>query len=409
MTLSARRRLRRGASLWSGDSGTSVRSTPLPSVVLADVLVVGAGISGALVSRALRLSGREVVVVDRRKPLSGSTIASTALLQYELDLPLHRLAERVGWSNAQRVWRRAARAVQDLGAIVRADQVHCQFSWRDSLYVAGTQYGQRALRREATARERAGLPATFLDRQSLYKAFGIDRTGAILAPGAAVAHPARLTAGLLRRSAKAGMRIYHDANVDDVTALPNGVMLTTEDGRVMVANHAVFCCGYEVPRLIPRGSHRIKSTWAIAARVQGKLPVWLRQTVLWEASNPYLYLRAVSGNTIVAGGRDEQNASSYSAIETLAQKARLLTGDLRALLPSLSISVTHQWGGAFGETASSLPLIDRLPGHSRAWVVAGFGGNGITFSVVASQIMAAALQGHADPDAKLFRLEAHQG
>jgi glycine/D-amino acid oxidase-like deaminating enzyme len=33
----------------------------------------------------------------------------------------------------------------------------------------------------------------------------------------------------------------------------------------------------------------------------------------------------------------------------------------------------------------------------------GFGGNGITYSVVASQVVSAALRGGADPDADLYR------
>lgn len=177
MTLTSRRRLRRGESVWAGDTGTTVFSAPLPTTVMADVIVVGAGISGALVTRALRASGRDVVMVDRKRPIMGSTMASTALLQYELDLPLHRLAERIGWSRAARAWRRSARAVQELGDIVRIDRLRCQFAARDSLYVAGTQYGHRALAHEAVARERAGLRATFLNGSAVRAVYGVNRTG----------------------------------------------------------------------------------------------------------------------------------------------------------------------------------------------------------------------------------------
>ncbi|BAH38045.1 MAG TPA: FAD-binding oxidoreductase [Gemmatimonas aurantiaca] len=409
MTLTSRRRLRRGESVWAGDTGTTVFSAPLPTTVMADVIVVGAGISGALVTRALRASGRDVVMVDRKRPIMGSTMASTALLQYELDLPLHRLAERIGWSRAARAWRRSARAVQELGDIVRIDRLRCQFAARDSLYVAGTQYGHRALAHEAVARERAGLRATFLNGSAVRAVYGVNRTGAIVGHGAAVAHPARLTAGLLRRAVSDGVRLYHDANVIDVDPVRGGVLLSTDDGRVLIANHVVFCCGYQVPRLVPPRSHRIRSTWALAAEARGVLPSWLRHTVVWEASDPYLYLRTLPDGSVVAGGRDERDGSAHADVQALFPKARLLRDDVEALLPGLALRVTHRWAGAFGESPSSLPLIDRLPGHSRAWVVAGFGGNGITFSVVASQIVAAALRGERDPDASLFTLDAHLG
>jgi glycine/D-amino acid oxidase-like deaminating enzyme len=409
MTLTSRRRLRRGEPVWAGDSGTTVVTASLPAAVIADVVVVGAGISGALVCRALRVSGRDVVVVDRKRPIAGSTMASTALLQYELDLPLHRLAERIGWSRAARAWRRSARAVQELGDIVRADHLRCQFATRDSLYLAGSQYGRRALALEATARNRAGLPATFLNAAAVRTAYGVDRTAAIVGHGAAVAHPARLTAGLLRRSAASGVRLYHDANVVDAAPIRGGVLLTTDDGRALVANHVVFCCGYQVPNLVPPRSHQIHSTWAFAAQVRGMVPAWLRRTVVWEASDPYLYLRTLPDGSIVAGGRDERDGSAHGDATMLPTKARLLRDDVQALLPGLKPQVTHRWAGAFGESSLSLPVIDRLPGHSRAWVVAGFGGNGITFSVVAAQVVSAAVLGSRDPDASLFTLEAHLG
>ena len=38
-----------------------------------------------------------------------------------------------------------------------------------------------------------------------------------------------------------------------------------------------------------------------------------------------------------------------------------------------------------------------------AWAVMGFGGNGITYSVIASQVVSAAIRGGADPDADLYR------
>lgn len=407
MIWSPRRRLRRGETVWAGDAGPTVPSRPLPSIVVADVVVVGAGISGALVTRALRLSGRDIVIVDRRRPVAGSTLASTALLQYELDVPLHRLAQRIGWSRAKRAWQRSARAVADLGDIVKADHLRCQFMSCDSLYLAGSRYGRRALQHEAESRRRAGLSAQYLDGRTVRELYGIERTGAILSAGAAVAHPVRLTAGLLRTSLRAGVRLFHDADIVDVQHARGGVMLVASEGRVLIANHVVFCSGYEVPAIVPKGTHHILSTWAIAARPTPPVPAWLHRTVVWEAATPYLYLRTLPDGRVLAGGRDERSGSAHTDRRRLPRKARLLAEEVGTLLPDLSLHVTHTWGGAFGESTSGLPLIDRLPGHSRAWVVAGFGGNGITFSVVAAQVVSAAINGTPDPDAALFRVGAH--
>jgi glycine/D-amino acid oxidase-like deaminating enzyme len=120
--------------------------------------------------------------------------------------------------------------------------------------------------------------------------------------------------------------------------------------------------------------------------------------VLWEAANPYLYLR-LHGNILVAGGRDEQSATRYSERAALAQKRRLITGDVHDMVPDLTWRASHVWAGAFGSSPSALPLIDRVPDHSRCWFVAALGG-----SMIAAEIICEALRGGADPDAPLFRL-----
>jgi glycine/D-amino acid oxidase-like deaminating enzyme len=66
------------------------------------VLVIGAGITGAMIAEALAAAGREVVVVDKRGPANGSTAASTALVQYAIDTPLTQLARKIGKQSAVR-------------------------------------------------------------------------------------------------------------------------------------------------------------------------------------------------------------------------------------------------------------------------------------------------------------------
>ncbi|WP_411278578.1 NAD(P)/FAD-dependent oxidoreductase [Gemmatimonas sp.] len=372
--------------------------------VIDDVVVIGTGISGALVAHALMASGRAVTMLDRRPPMTGSTLASTALLQFEIDLPLHRLARSVGWPAATRAYRRSVRAVQDLTSLVHHERIRCAFGARESLYLAGDAYGARALAAEVEARERAGVPGTLLSAAALRARYGIARSGAIVSTGSAAANPAQLTAGLLRRIVARGGRILSDVNVTGVESGASGVELTTANGPRVFANQVVFCTGYEVPTLVPAREHRIHSTWAVASAPNAVFPAWLARTVLWEASDPYLYLRTTADGRLLAGGRDEDASSAYTVAHRLAVKTRAIREDVRALLPNVRFRVSHAWGGAFGESTTALPLIDRLPGTRHTWVVAGFGGNGITYSMIAAQVIAAALQGARDPDAGLFML-----
>lgn len=59
-----------------------------------DVAVIGAGISGALVAYALVKEGCKVAIISKDHVGTESTCASTSLLQYEIDTPLHELAKK---------------------------------------------------------------------------------------------------------------------------------------------------------------------------------------------------------------------------------------------------------------------------------------------------------------------------
>ena len=86
----------------------------LDSDVKTTVAIVGAGISGALVAWHLCKAGFDVVVVDRRHVGWGSTAASTSLLQYEIDTPLHQLKEKVGEEHAVKSYLLCRQAIYKL-------------------------------------------------------------------------------------------------------------------------------------------------------------------------------------------------------------------------------------------------------------------------------------------------------
>ena len=94
--------LRTGKPVWLASRAPAVPASGLARDVTADVLVVGMGISGAMICDALSAAGHSVIAVDRRRPLAGSTPASTALVQFEVDQPLTHLAKKLGKAKAER-------------------------------------------------------------------------------------------------------------------------------------------------------------------------------------------------------------------------------------------------------------------------------------------------------------------
>ena len=402
-SVTRKRDLRTGTPVWLSRGRALAVPRRIPQRKTFDVVIVGAGISGAMLAHRLKRKGNGVLVVDRRPPLHGSTAASTALLQFEIDTPLFELTRRIGREKAERAWRRSLKAVGDLRRVVVREKIRC--GWRDAktLYLAGDAYGHRALRLEVAAREAAGIPGAYLDAGELEDRFNIARTGAILSEGSAQADPVALAAGLLRRATAAGVAIASPVTIKAIAADKTGVILTTDDDIEIATRRAVFCTGYEVLKPIPARGHAIKSTWAFASEPVANAPDWLGDHLIWEGADPYLYLRLTHDGRVVAGGEDEPFSEAHADRKLLIEKTETVAKKVRALVPGLRFRIAHRWGGAFGESDTGLPFIDAVPGHPNCFAVMGFGGNGITYAMIAAEVVARLIPGRMDPDADLYR------
>lgn len=400
--ITRQRTLHTSRPLWADSPRIGLRTRKTPSRRDYDVIIVGAGISGALMAHALADGKCRVLVVDRRQPVHGSTLASTAMIQHEIDIPLHTLAGMIGREKASRAWRRSAAAVEHLTHLVTDLGIACGFERKKTLFLAGDAYGSRALRTETEARLAAGIRAETLTAATLADRFAIDRTGAILSDISASANPAQMAAGILRAAAARGVEIVTPLEITDLRPTAEGVVLATADGGILAAGHAIFCSGYEFLEAVADRNHAIVSTWALATPPATPLPGWLNDCIVWEGADPYLYLRRSRDGRLIAGGEDEASEDAYASPQKLKAKTRTIRRKVEALLGIALPEPDHVWAAPFGTTRTGLPLIGRVPGLDHVFAVMGFGGNGITFSQIAAEIVSAEIAGHGDADADLF-------
>jgi glycine/D-amino acid oxidase-like deaminating enzyme len=402
MSVTKKRDLHTDTPLWSLTPRIRVRSHVSPEKQYYDVVIVGAGISGALMAHALADGTRSVLVIDKRRPVSGSSLASTAMIQHEIDVPLGELQQRIGKANARRVWARSMDAVEKLASKIEKLDIKCSFERKRALFLSGDEMGWRALKDETGQRNAAGFDAQFLDKAALRSDYAIDRTGAILTDCSASANPAQMTAEFLRLSIKGGAELVCGPEVMDISSGNGEVELVLSSGGTLRCGNAVFCTGYEFLDRVARADHSIISTWAIATRANSPRPAWLDEFLVWEASDPYLYLRSTSDGRIVAGGEDEDDPKAHQDPRKLKAKQKAIARKVSTLLGSDIGEIEFAWAGAFGVTPTGLPIIDEVPGMKHVYTVMGYGGNGITFSQIASEIISAKLSGHQDGDLDLF-------
>jgi len=376
---------------------------PVTQDMRCDVLIVGAGITGALMAEQLTRRGHDVVVIDRAPPGGGSTAASTAMLLWEIDRPLRELTELYGFERAARAYRASHDAVRGLQGLVRQLGLSCQTRDKPSLYLAAGD-SSSALRDEHELRCRAALPGDFLDHRALLETFEIARAGAILSAGSADADPVQLTHGLLDIAIRRGARLLQ-ADAADFDPASHAVGVRLANGNTIEARHVVLATGYVMPDIVQARVQRTVSTWAIATTPQPDR-LWRDGALIWEDKDNYLYARTTVDGRIIVGGEDDDAVIDPQARDALTpQKIATLRQRLAALWPRAAREIDFGWSGAFDVTDDGLPLIGPVPGATNIHAAYGYGGNGITFSFLAAQLIGLSLAGGNSPLFEDFALD----
>jgi len=106
-----------------------------------------------------------VVIVDRRHAGMGSTAASTSLLQYEIDKPLHQLIDLVGKKDALKSYRICRKAIFDIKKVCEQLKEPDLFALKLSFQFASFKKDVADLYKEYTLRKQAGFPVQWLDEK----------------------------------------------------------------------------------------------------------------------------------------------------------------------------------------------------------------------------------------------------
>jgi glycine/D-amino acid oxidase-like deaminating enzyme len=388
---------------WPIQDGLPASYPALGEDVTCDVVILGAGISGALAAWHLAQAGVDTVVLDRRDVAHGSTAGSTSLLQYEIDEPLHRLARRFGPDRAVRCYRRCRDAIYAVERLVQDLRIECGFERKRSLFLASGRAHLPRLGREYAARRAAGFAVEWWPRGRLSAASTLPHPAAILSRDGAQLDSYGFTHGLLAAAQRAGARICDRTAVVRTIFRGRGVELRTAGGARVRARHLVAATGYEAESFLPRRHTALHSTYALVSEPLAAFPGWpAGRCLIWETADPYVYLRTTADGRVIMGGYDEPFSDPKARDRLLGAKTAALRRRFRQLFPRIPLEVAYAWAGTFARTDDGLPFIGRHPAVPHTWFALGYGGNGITYSLIAAEYIRDQVLGRPNADTELF-------
>lgn len=395
--------LKSGYPWWAVRNGLMHRFPRLDTNLDCDVAVIGGGITGALIAHELAIHGHAVALVEQRDIGWGSTSASTALLQYEIDTHLGDLIGQIGERDALLAYRACVSALPMLAQLAAevGDVDHAEM---DSLYLASGSRQARPVRAEFELRQRHGFDVELLEAGAVRERYGIDAPLAILNRPAGRIDPYRMAVRLLAALARAGASIHDRTTIESIDASRRRVELRTADGLTIRAGDVVVAAGYASQRWLRQRVARNRSSYAVITDPveDGSLGP-LADTLVWESARPYLYLRSTGDGRVLIGGEDDAIDVPARRDARVEAKSRTLLKKTAAMFPGLTLVPAFAWAGTFAETGDGLPFFGAHPQHGpRVHFAMAYGGNGITYSVLGAGLLRARIERRRHPLATLF-------
>ncbi|WP_226577576.1 NAD(P)/FAD-dependent oxidoreductase [Acuticoccus sediminis] len=356
-----------------------------------DVLVIGAGITGATAALALAEAGLSVEVVDAYGPAamaSGWTLAGVRQSgrdPAELPLALAAVAE---WPHLD----------EKLGAPTRYRQ-------EGNLRLARSDDEVEIIKRLVASQSALGLHLTFLptlsDVRSVAPAISDKVIAASFCPTDGHADPVATVTAFLAAAERAGARLTYGERVVSLEREGGRITHAVTDRRKIAAGAVLIAGGIHVNDLLEPLGETIPLTVPIVTVVQTTPVAPTLGPVLGVANANLAVRQEANGCFRLTSGREdfddtlaEENGRPL-ARPRIKQVATTISRVAEVLPVVGETRFQAVWGGLLDLTPDALPVIDHVPGLENAVVAAGFSGHGFGIGPVTGPLAADLVLGRA--------------
>ncbi|MGG5210177.1 NAD(P)/FAD-dependent oxidoreductase [Chryseobacterium sp. MIQD13] len=374
--------LKSNEPFWLLKNGLTVSYPSLKSDEICDVLIIGGGITGSLIAHQMIKDGYKTILIDKRELCNGSTSATTSMLQYEIDVPLFELTEKIGKKGALESYKACSDAIDTLEKLSKLIKSEAGFKRKKSLYFASKKKDVAWLKEEYKARKNAGFEVKWLEADQIKEQFGFENTyGGIVSRQGASIDAFKFAHELFEHNVKKGLKIFDKTEMKKVEYHKGFNLVTTKSGFQIKAEKVIYCIGYESKNLLKENFVNLKSTYAIVSEIDNDKFRNISSTLVWNTDDPYIYMRTTDDGRLLIGGGDEDFYDAGKRDALLNKKEKEILKSLKKIKPDCHFYTDFVWAGTFGETQDGLPYIGVHKKFKNSYFVLGFGGNGITFSV----------------------------
>jgi gamma-glutamylputrescine oxidase len=370
-----------GGPVWGQAGIRSEMALPLR----ADVVVVGAGITGVSLAYWLTRGGADVVVLERFRLGAGASGRNAGFLLAGVAASYAEAAATYGRAVAAEVWAFSIENHDRLAEVLGGRAGHRRGGcWT----LAASPREAEILEKSAVLLAEDGLPGQWLPEE---RAAG-GSLGGLLNPTDGEVHPLHAVEALALESQAT------IADGVDVVALdpgPSGVRVHTSRGELAAGAVVLATNGYtrQLLAAMPIDPVRAQMLATESTGLVADRPVY--------TDGGYVYWRQLEDRRVILGGfRHHAMAQEVGYDEQpTATIQRYLDDHLQTL--GVAAPVTHRWAGVMGFTPDALPLVGAVPGSAGVYICGGYSGHGMGFAFNCARVLANVMLNGATPPAWL--------
>lgn len=382
----------------------------------ADVVVVGAGLTGALTAYTFAAAGVKVIVLDADRIGRGGTAFSSGWISEDPGVPFATVERAVGLRAARRAWQAWRRAALDFTALLKRLDVKCRLDERGAITVAATAEQVARLKKDLKARRDAGLDASMLTARAVKDELALDAAAGLRARAGGTIDPYRACVGIAAAAAERGAHIFERSPVRRITFTRKTLDVHAAGGTIR-ADRVVIATA--LPRTLFKALARHFWFHTSYFALTEPVPAKIRQqaglgrstgrsgdasrSVLRDLAHPPHTIAWLEEERILVHGADSDIAVPRLRSKAVVQRTGQLMYELSTMYPDISgIPPAYGWAVDYARTEEGLPFIGshrNYPFHLFAFADSS---HSVTGSYLASRIFLRQYSGEMDPADAVF-------
>jgi glycine/D-amino acid oxidase-like deaminating enzyme len=361
----------------------------------ADVVIIGAGLTGCATAYACAAAGITPVVLDAGLIGAGATAFGPGLLLPEPGPAFRDIVRAHGLRTGKRAfitWRRAA---LDAAALLKRLNIRCGLEPLDSLVTARADT-EKTLRRDYEARTDAGLDLSWLTERHTRAVTRAEDASSVRQTGAFGFDPYRACLGLAAAASARGATFHENAPVRKVRAARRLVEVVTGNG-IIQAKTVIVSTGMPSALFPPLRRHfTARDTYQVLTEVMPpsvRRQVGLATATIRDMHVPAHRLRWTADHRALIAGAEQDEAPVKARDRRLREWTYELMYELLKMYPAISgLQPAYGWRVTSAVTRDGLPFIGphrNFPGH--LFALGGASGESATGAFLAARILLRAL------------------